>query len=356
MKLKYIVNANLDDNYARAIQIKSNSKMFSKIKNVEFECVAVGDSNENFEGVWVNNIKRESSWIRKVLFHALVVSKILNSDVVYSRNLTVLFLVVLLRRDPVWEIHDSVGRVNAIILKFIKSKLKVVAITDALKSYLVNEMHIAKEKILVAHDGVFLEKYEALRASSKVDLRQQLNLPEKAVIVMHTGSLYKGRGAELFEVIAKNFPAIYFVQVGGKVKDVEYWSEYYSSFDNVLFIGHQENETLVRYQMAADLLFLPMTKSSPIWWCSSPMKLFEYMATGNPILTSNIGSVTEVLSDKNSIVFDPDEKRSIVDGVNQFLNGKADAKKLAELSLYEARNEYAWDKRINKIFMFINKC
>lgn len=170
---------------------------------------------------------------------------------------------------------------------------------------------------------------------------------------MHTGSLYEGRGAELFEVIIKNFPEIYFVQVGGSKEYVDKWKKYYKSYNNFQIIGHQDNDTLIRYQMSADLLFLPMTKKNPIWWCTSPMKIFEYMATGIPILGSNIGSVGEVITEKNAIVFNPEDEDCIVNGVKFFLGNKQEVNKLAQKALEDIIQRYSWEIRGNNILEFV---
>ena len=58
------------------------------------------------------------------------------------------------------------------------------------------------EKIFSYHDGVFIERYDQMRKIKKNELKKDLFLENK-LIVMHTGSLYPGRGGELFEVILK---------------------------------------------------------------------------------------------------------------------------------------------------------
>jgi len=184
-------------------------------------------------------------------------------------------------------------------------------------------------------------------------LRHELGLPQNKTIVMHTGSLFAGRGAELFDSVIRNFPELCFVQVGGKPVDIKNWQEHYKNYSNITFIGHQGNTTLIKYQMAADLMFLPMTKASKIWWCTSPMKLFEYMATGNPICTSRVGSLCEVVNEANSLQFDPENEQSIISAIQYFIDNREDCTKLGSLCLAEVRKDYSWQKRIDRICRFI---
>lgn len=353
MKVSYVINVDLNDKQARAVQVYSNALMFRKYLKSDFKCVCIGKDDEIFKNLWVNNIKVESSKLRKLLFHFQAIKYILQTDLVYSRNLSILYLSSMFSKKIVWEMHDGLTGFNLKIFKKLKDKLKVVAISGGLQNYLIDNFNFDNKKILVAHDGVFLEKYDIFRNVDKKELKSKLNLPIDKTIIMHTGSLYRGRGAELFEVIIKNFPELYFVQVGGSEKNIKEWREYYKEFNNIHFIGHQENETLIKCQMSSDMLFLPLTKNSPIWWCTSPMKLFEYMATGVPILGSNIGSVGEVLTEKNSIIFNPEDEQSIVDGVNYFLDNKNESLKLADHALEDIKNKYKWDLRVKAIVGFI---
>ena len=121
----------------------------------------------------------------------------------------------------------------------------------------------------------------------------------------------------------------------------------------VLFSPHVDNNYLIQYQMSADLLFFPMTKLTPTWWCCSPMKIFEYMATGIPILTVNIGSTTEVLTDDNSIKFDPENSDSLIYGLKSFLKDENMAKKKANLALEQVKKNYTWENRAFHISEFL---
>jgi glycosyltransferase involved in cell wall biosynthesis len=353
MKISYIVNVDLNDKQARAVQVYSNALMFHKYLKDDFSCVCIGKDDNIFKSIWVNNIKIESSKIRKLLFHIQSIKYILETDVVYSRNLSILWLAKFFGKKIVWEMHDGLSGTNLKFFNKLSGKLKIVAISNGLNKYLINKYSFNQDNILIAHDGVFLENYDELRNINKIELRKGLNLSHNKTIVMHTGSLYKGRGAELFEAIIKNFPELYFVQVGGNDENIKEWKKYYKEYQNILFVGHQDNSSLIKYQMCADLLFYPITKNTATWWCCSPMKIFEYMATGIPILGSNIGSVGEVLTDKNSIVFDPEDGQTIVDGVKYFLNNKDKSKELANNALNDIENKYKWDLRVENIVEFI---
>ena len=359
MKLFYIVNININNNTARSVQVKSNSISFFSILGDSFKLVTPDKTNYPFSK-YLNSGKsiRESSKKRKIIFHFKTFFFLMFKSreiIIYSRNISIITISSLLGYKCIWEAHDKLKNINIFFLKYLLSKkIKIVSISKSLKNYLVKAYNLDKEKVLVAHDGVFVDRYDNYRKINKEKLREDLKLPtENNFILMHTGSLYEGRGIELFEIILKKFNDIYMVQVGGTEEDIEKWKSKYGKYKNMIFFGHQSNDVLIKFQMCADLLFLPMTRNNPIWWCTSPMKLFEYMATGKPILSTNIGSISEVLNEMNSIQFDPSKEDSLVNSITNFIKNPEIQKKISETSLINLKENYTWEIRSKKIINFI---
>jgi glycosyltransferase involved in cell wall biosynthesis len=352
MKLKYIVNIDLNDKQARSIQVRDNAKAFYNKLGGSFECIAVGNGYKKpFRNFSFNNMC-ESSKLRKVLFHIFSIKYIYGADVVYSRNLTVLLISAIFRKRVVWEMHSGVaGIINQIILHIIKRKVKIISISESQIAPISHNFNINISKFCVARSSIYFDNYQI--SETKKDLKKLMDLPLDKFIIMHTGSLYEGRGAELFGIILKEFPNVFFVQVGGNELNSTYWKEEYKNYKNIRFVSHQNNKDLVRYQMSADLLFLPMTQSNPIWWCTSPMKVIEYMASGTPILASNPGAIGEILNCNNAIIFDEKKESSLIDSVSYCIDNYEYISSLSDIGRNEARDLYGYSARIDSILNFI---
>jgi len=363
MTLFYITSAKLPANDAQSVQIDAMCRAF--LGTYDGECLLISPwfkDNECLKSPY--NWLRLKTYMQKrnlryVLFTMRIFLLLLakRPDFIFTRDILISLAGVLLGINVTYELHkEQKGRLQEYLIRSLSKtvKFKMVAISDALKDYYIENYYIEGNKIFVYHDGVFVERYDRLRMISKKVIRNELNLPIDKPIVMHTGSLYPGRGAELFEHIVRGFPDLCFVQVGGRPEDIKKWRDYYAGYGNIRFVSHQKNDLLIRYQMSADLLFLPMTNKNPIWWCTSPMKLFEYMATGNLILASDIGSVSEVLSDRNAILFDPDNPDTIISTMQKYLNNPLKMKTLAKQALEDLRRKYTWKIRANAILKFVN--
>ncbi|MBT7228207.1 glycosyltransferase, partial [Candidatus Parcubacteria bacterium] len=82
------------------------------------------------------------------------------------------------------------------------------------------------------------------------------------------------------------------------------------------------------------------------------MKLFEYMASGRPIVASALPSIKEVLNDKNAILFEPDSPDSLAKGIKTALLDEGFSAKISQQALVDVA-KYSWDTRSKNIINFI---
>lgn len=214
----------------------------------------------------------------------------------------------LLRGLPVaYEVHDlPSGRVGPLWYRLffrLPGRKRLLPITHALRARL--EAHfpvLANTPVVIVPNGVDLEQYADLPEAPAA--RQALSLPE-APTVLCAGHLYAGRGVELFLGLAERFPEVHFVWVGGRPQDVDHYRELAKqrAAGNLSFTGFVSNRRLPCYQAAADVLLMPYERviagssggnSAEI---CSPMKMFDYLAAGRAILSSDLPVIHEVLDE-----------------------------------------------------------
>ncbi|HSL27910.1 MAG TPA: glycosyltransferase [Anaerolineales bacterium] len=264
----------------------------------------------------------------------------------------------LLRRLPVvFEVHIQptglFGPMWHRLFAQIRGRKRLVAITRALVDLLRGDfrMHVSDEEIVIAPNGVDLERFASL--PDPVTARRRTGLPE-APTVMCTGHLYAGRGADLFLGLAKRFPYARFVWVGGRPEDVQSWKERLES-DNVIFTGFIPNSELPLYQAAADILLLPYGRSimgssgtADSARVASPMKMFEYMAAGRAILSADLPVIREVLNENNAAFCEPGELESWQTTLEALLQDQSRRMILGEQAKRDAQR-YTWLARAERI-------
>jgi len=96
---------------------------------------------------------------------------------------------------------------------------------------------------------------------------------------------------------------------------------------------------------------LPNSAEDKMSLYTSPIKLFEYMASHRPIVASNLSSITEILSNKNSFLFNPDNAKDLAENIQKAVS--SDCSKVVEQARKDVKF-YTWEKRAKNIKRFIN--
>lgn len=218
---------------------------------------------------------------------------------------------------------------------------------------------IPREKLVLARNG-FDEQSFAVELTKK-EAREKTGLPVDKRIVIYTGHLYDWKGAEILAEAAKTLPDILFVFVGGSKTEVNDFSSRYRQNNNILFLGQKSHKDIPLYLWSADVLVLPNSVKSenPRFtgysvFDTSPIKMFEYMASGRPIIASDLPAIREVLSEKNAILVASDSPDLLAETIKDFLAHQEKFDSLAKQGLVDVV-EFTWKKRAEKILEFIGK-
>jgi glycosyltransferase involved in cell wall biosynthesis len=193
----------------------------------------------------------------------------------------------------------------------------VLPTTSALQAWLVERYRIDLRPpfSIVSPNGVDLERYA--RLPSPEEARHGLGLAE-GFTAGYTGHLYAGRGIGLILELARRNPDLRFVLAGGNPAAVEDWrmrAEQYG-LSNVALLGFVPNERLPLVQAACEVLLMPYERHIAVSGggdtseTASPMKVFEYMAAGRPVLSSDLPIVRELLNEETAVLLPPEDSES----------------------------------------------
>ena len=108
------------------------------------------------------------------------------------------------------------------------------------------------------------------------------------------------------------------------------------------------------YLAAFDLAAMPFPWTPHYAFNMSPLKMFEYMAAGKPIVATELPTVMEVLQDGvNAVLVEPDNPAALARGIQHIALDPAFARKIGEKARRDV-NSYTWERRAGKILEFIN--
>lgn len=241
------------------------------------------------------------------------------TDCIYTWAPQVAVLAARRGKTVILEMHDrATGQVGPILLRQYLSEKNprtgLVCVTSALRHALEEQLRLPLNpaKVVIAPNGVDLERYQNL--PNPIEARRKLGLPQVPTAA-YTGHFYAGRGVEVLFGLAAAYPQVHFLWIGGRESELAAVRERLQAIQlaNVTLTGFVENSRLPLYQAAAELLLMPYERaiagssggnSADI---CSPMKMFEYMATGRLILSSDLPVIREVLDDDTAFFCPPED-------------------------------------------------
>jgi glycosyltransferase involved in cell wall biosynthesis len=193
--------------------------------------------------------------------------------------------------------------------------LHVLATNEWKKGALVARLGLSPERISVIPNAVDIKEFAL--DTSKENACRTLGLNPSKRYAVYTGHLYGWKGVDTLARAAILLPKEWEVLfVGGRVGDIAEFRTTHAGNARIRLIGQRPHKEIPLWQRAADVLVLPNTAKKEIsLHYTSPMKLFEYMASGRPIVASDIPSITEHLTADRGVLVRPDDEQALSAGI-----------------------------------------
>ncbi len=209
--------------------------------------------------------------------------------------------------------------------------------------------------VRVEHDGFEPARFAAL--PSRESARAELQLPADAPLAVYTGGLLAWKGAEVLVEAARALPEAYFVLAGGLPDDVERVRRAAGGLPNVRIDGFQAPERVALYLAAGDVGVVP-NRARPAISAryTSPLKVFEAMAAGLPLVASDLPSLREILRhEEDALLVAPDDPAALAAGLRRLL---ADAGLRSRIAarLRQRSADHGWDPRAVRILEWMRRC
>lgn len=284
-----------------------------------------------------------------------------DADIIYTRLPQAAALAAGRGTPTIFELHNlPSGTMGPWLLgRFLRSQgvRRLVVITDHLTRAIRKRYPGSARVIRTAPSGVDVRSYANL-PSPKI-ARRKLGLRE-GFTAGYTGHLYPGRGIELILELAHRLPRMHFLLVGGREEDVAQRKQQAGVLPNVHFTGFVANANLPAFQAACDVLLMPHgrrvagSSGADIADFTSPLKMFEYLASGRPLLASDLPILREILNEKNAMILPSGDVEAWADALAAL---QKSPKRRAALSRAgkQTAAQYSWEKRALRILQGLDK-
>jgi glycosyltransferase involved in cell wall biosynthesis len=177
---------------------------------------------------------------------------------------------------------------------------------------------------------------------------------ERPARVVYAGQLYPWKGVDVLAEAMARVPAARLVILGGLPGEGDL--ERIRTRVQILGLGERTEMpgTVAQVEVARELgraavVVVPFLRSVMTERHTSPIKAFEAMAAGRPLVCSDLPSSREFLRDgENALLVPPGDAEALAQAIRRLLGDRALAERLARRAFEDAR-QYTWDGRAAKL-------
>lgn len=200
-------------------------------------------------------------------------------------------------------------------------------------------------------NGVDRERFTNLDKRIGSELRTRLGLEEKRV-VLYIGSLSLTNHPlrlllEAFSLVSREFneAVLLIVGSGEDRQAVDRWIEQQGMGEKVIMVGRVEPQEVPYYFMLGEVSVDPVN-DDPVARSRSPLKIFESLVMGVPVVTGDVGDRREILQgERAGLVVRPGDSQALAEGVLAVLRDQDRARAMATAGL-EMSERYFWDNLV----------
>jgi glycosyltransferase involved in cell wall biosynthesis len=217
----------------------------------------------------------------------------------------------------------------------------IVTVTKALAAEL-EQRHGARPNVFVVPDGARVDPPPANPARGR------------SAVAGYAGHLYPWKGVDVFIRALARVPEIRGLIVGGHPQEadrqrVEELAGQTGVSDRLTVTGLVPPGEVRRALQPATMLVLPNTASAISERYTSPLKLFEYLAAGRPIVASDLPAFREILTDgETAVLVKPGDVEALAGALQRLAADEALAARLGAAARALAP-AYSWDARAARI-------
>ncbi len=235
-----------------------------------------------------------------------------------------------------------------------KSTSRIIAVTPQIKHLICTQYEVNADKIMVSSNGADTNLFRPMETKKA---KKELNLDGKVRYVCFVGSL--GRWKRVYyliraapEILEKCPDAGFLVVGDGKFKkELMNLAQGEGVLDRFVFTGSVSYEDVPKYINASEVCVAPAARDAKIKVTgSSPLKIFEYMACGKPVVTGNVeGGRAVIIESAAGRVVNPEHSSELAGTIVELLKDKRLSQRLGQNGRKVVVERYSWASVVKRV-------
>ena len=281
------------------------------------------------------------------------------TDLLYVRSAVLLPTLLKTKKPVILELHTLPRFGKRKFARLCNRCERVVCLTKPMKDAL-QKFGVHPKKMIIEHDGVDLERFKKLPTSAEAKKKTK-DFPGDRPVVGYFGSFYTQNKIEkgvsvLIDAIAalkKKNVRVYLGIGGGSPSEVDDFKKIVRLKNlegDIRFFGHLTPARIPMQLRACDVLVYPAPLSKHPYFLrdTSPLKLFEYLAAGRPIVCADLPPLRGLVSKDVVYLATPGEPESFAHWVEYVVKHPKEAEAKAKKGVALVQR-FSWEKRMERI-------
>lgn len=233
---------------------------------------------------------------------------------------------------------------------------KIISVTPQIRTYLIKNYKCKEVKIEVIGNGVNTNKFFPIFDKNLIEQwRAKLGIKSKESIVIFVGNLARWQGVDIllesgFQLLKKRNNLKFLIVGDGVLKDYLMMKLSISDLkDKFIFTGMVNYDDIPYFINIADVCVAPFIQKRNWSTGVSPLKVYEYMACGKPVVTTRINGLEFI--EKNGIgkLVTPGNATSLAEALDDLFDNREKMKKMGQIGSKIANEQFNWDLRVKYI-------
>jgi len=298
-------------------------------------------------------------------------------DIIYARDYhtTILALLprLLFRKKLIYEINGLASEEQKLKGRFLLNRViafiigraekiaaknsdRIVSVTPQIASHLITHFNRSPKEIKIIGNGVNTELFRPINDQTLLEKwRRSIGVEMDEMVAIFVGNLARWQGVDvLIESGLQLLPEgqkMKFLIVGNGPLKADLMrrvsrSEFKSHF---IFIGMMDYKNIPFLINISDFCIAPFILKRNEKTGVSPLKIFEYMACGKPIVASRIEGLEFIEKEGIGCLIEPENAESLKKGLSHLIQEPQERIRMGERGLTIARENCSWESRANEI-------
>jgi len=207
-----------------------------------------------------------------------------------------------------------------------------------------------RTKVVLTHAGVDVELFNSVDLSEVNGIKSKFGLQNKRVVV-YIGEISEWHGADLLIDIAEKIDDVVFLMIGKNIELLREDVDERRLSEKFVFTGFVRHEDIPKFVSIADVAVAPYRKTRDMEkFYFSPIKIFEYMACGKPIIASDLEIIRDIINEnKCGILAKPNDVEDFARKITYLIDNINLREKLGKNGMKRVVKKYTWMVVADKI-------